>query len=232
MGQQMCIVTSAADVASLYRNPKAFQSHDLLKQMWAGFGMTPQSLTRMWTMPSPALPQKPVIEAMHDIYWLQLHPGAKLEALPKPLLGRLDVMLRWDQLMTWPMALAPAAGNQDAVVPHVRMPLLLMCSYAMHDAATRAFFGDALLAAGPRLLERFSVFDTYVWKLFVSPRFVSGKVRRARDGIVDALVRYVSLPTEQRPGAAWLERAREEALPSIGLDDQKIATQLLGDYWA
>ncbi len=236
MGQQRCVVTAAADVASIYRNSKASTADDTLKQIFSGLGTTPQTLERMWTMPSPVWPQKPVVKTLHDLYRMQLHPGAKLEALLVPLLGRLDDMLRWDKLTASPVMRVPPPMSHDvrgrnATGPGVRMSLLQICRHVMHDAATYALFGDALFGIEPRLLEHFSVFDPDVWKFCVAPHFVSRNVRHARDCIIAALARYVGLSKEQRPGAAWVVLAREEALRSVGIDDQQIATQILQDYF-
>jgi hypothetical protein len=236
MGEQRCVLTSGADVASIYRNSKGSTADDTLKLIFAGLGTSPQTLERMWTTPAPAWPQKPVVETLHDLYRLHLHPGAKLEALLVPLLGRLDGMLRWDRLTASPVMLVPppmsdAARGRNATGPRVRMSLLQMCRHVMHDAATHALFGDALLNIEPRLLEHFSVFDPEVWKFCVAPHFVSRNVRHARDCIIAALARYAGLSKEQRPGAASIVLAREEALRSVGIDERQIATQMLQDYF-
>ncbi len=102
--------------------------------------------------------------------------------------------------------------------------LCCSCASASCTAPPRALSSAMpLFAIEPRLLELFSVYDSNVGKFFVGSRVVPCDSCHARDCIIAALARYVGLSTEQRPGAAWIVLAGEEALRSVGRDDQQIA---------
>ncbi len=71
-----------------------------------------------------------------------------------------------------------------------------------------------------------------VWKLLYNfPRWAARDTYNAKDKLVGAMKRYFRLTSVQRPGAASIVHVRQQTFRSLGMDEKRIAGQLLMDYF-
>lgn len=90
------------------------------------------------------------------------------------------------------------------------------CWSVLSEAATQAFFGDAIFEVAPNVLDEFWAFNLEAWKMHSKyPRFATPRVFDAKDRSVKAFANYLSLSKEQRPGACWLVEQLEMGMEEM-----------------
>ncbi|EPE34465.1 Cytochrome P450 [Glarea lozoyensis ATCC 20868] len=100
------------------------------------------------------------------------------------------------------------------------------------EGATNAFFGEALLARNPGLLDDFSEFDERSWQLSNKiPRPWPNKMQIAKQSSLDALTAYFQSPADERPGSCWLVQTLEKEMRAASIGDVDIAANLMMAYW-
>lgn len=94
------------------------------------------------------------------------------------------------------------------------------CRHALVDAATRAFFGEAIYQVAPNILSDFYTYDDDAWKQHYDyPRFAARDIYEAKERCKLAWVEYLSLPVEQRQDASWITLRLEEGLRELGIEE-------------
>lgn len=78
----------------------------------------------------------------------------------------------------------------------------------MVDAATRAFYGDALLDTEPTVIHDYLEFDEHSWMLLYKyPIFLAEAMSTPRERAHDSFDRYASLLQDRRQDAAYYTQA-------------------------
>lgn len=93
------------------------------------------------------------------------------------------------------------------------------------DASLRVFFGDKIMDLEPDLSKHFLKFDDESWKLWYKwPNAI--QMHAAKSKLAKTLQRYLALPREERPGAAYIVEKIEETQRALGIPEEDIAKLL------
>jgi hypothetical protein len=95
------------------------------------------------------------------------------------------------------------------------------------------FFGEKLLQIAPSFPQDYQKFEDDSWKVFNHfPHILARDLHGAKDRAIDALVTYLPLPEEQRPGLAWISMAMNTELRYLTLPPRDIAGITMLVTWA
>ncbi|KAG8157668.1 hypothetical protein KVR01_012330 [Diaporthe batatas] len=90
----------------------------------------------------------------------------------------------------------------------------------LSDAATHAFFGDAISKVAPNGLENFWTYNLESWKIHSKyPRFAAPKAFNSLERSIQVFIDYLRLPKQQRPGACWLVEQLERGMEELGISE-------------
>lgn len=233
-GQQIYVVTSAIDVATVYKNIERLTFDEYVEDMMIRFGAsmpavqtmfrTSDQLDQACTNLQPNPSRKSLVRLCESLYHQALHPGQKLDTLQDNFLGNVHKSLLWES-MSSKVILSSGAH-------HRTISLLAWTREVLLDGATKAFFGDRLIELEPDLYESFFYFDDNSWKFtYKLPRPWSSDVYAAKKTAQDALEAYFKLPLEQRPGATRLVHTLETEMRARGIGTTDIAALLTMTFW-
>lgn len=150
------------------------------------------------------------MDTCHDDFKLQMHPGEKLDTLQATFLNNIQHLLRWDQIV----------GVKSCTDSVKVVSAWKWCRHALVDAATHAFFGDAIYRVAPNILSDFYIYDDEAWKQHYNyPKFAARDMYEAKERCLQAWIKYLSLPLEERKDASWITKKVEEGLKQLGIDD-------------
>ena len=219
-GERYYILTSSGDAATTFRRTQALAWEPYLKRLMVQFGVRPCSLPKIWDPADPDSPRRSnplnpknrsLIHHGEDMYRRQLAPGPKLDEFSYRISDLLNTSLQWRQL-------------SKLYTSEQKIPLLDLCAYVSIDAMTRSLFGDSLHEIEPRLTDMLYDFSEEAWKwlMFPYPKVVARRLHAARDGIYDALVKYMRTCSNRRSEAAWFwqEILREQEASDLDEYDQ------------
>jgi len=235
-GANIYVLTSASDATAMSKNTQELVFDDYVKEMMASMGSSEAGITKMWQARRPSkmgYPNpfgKPLGRLSEEIFRKQLHPGAHLTELQHKFLSSIHQSLNAENLSRIShkekvgLLSSPDAKNVVSLVQWVQVTLL--------EGATNAFFGEALLARNPGLLDDFSEFDERSWQLsYKVPRIWSKKMQMAKQKSLDALTAYFSSPEKERPGSCWLVQTMEREMREAGIEEVDMAANLMMAYW-
>lgn len=233
-GEQFCVITSAEDVAAIYKNVESFTFDIFVRDVMVAFGASPDAIDKMWLFPSesghgyaasvPNPSNKCLAQLTRDFHRQQLHPGDHQRELSDKFLFHIDGSLVWERIST------ETVVRDDECLK--RLSLKRWCGDVLLQAATKAFFGESLLEIQPDLLDNFVDFDDNSWMLMYRfPRFLAQAMYQAKDAAIDGLERYFQTPKECRRDAAWFVQTLETEQRRLGIGDRDIATIILMVYW-
>jgi hypothetical protein len=234
-GQKMYILTSPQDVSDAYKNTASLTFDGFMHDIMVAFRASPSAIQKMWLYPrSGGAGYQSIVENPHqkclaqltrDFHHQQLHPGPHLDDIAPKFLNYINNALQWENV----------SGNyvsKDTDTESKEISLKAWCGDVLLEAATRAFFGDALLEIQPDLFRHFIAFDDNSWMLIYRySRFLAKPMYSAKDTVTDALTRYFKLPRDKRVGEAWFVRTLESEQRSLGIKDHDIATLMMMIYW-
>ena len=113
----------------------------------------------------------------------------------------------------------------------VDVGLKAWCGDVLLNAATRAFFGEALLEVAPDIFRDFFLFDDNSWMLIYRyPRFLAKDMYRGKDASIDGLTEYFELPKERRKDEAFFVRTLEKGMRDLGIKERDIANTFFFVY--
>lgn len=198
------------------------------------FGGSKDGIEKMWTKPhadgsgrvllNPNPHQKCLAHLGEDFYRQQLYPGKILDDLQLQFMPNIHAALRFDSIAT--EAILSTQGAQKTV------SLLRWTRNVLLNAATTSFFGDRLLQIEPSLFQKFFDFDDNSWKLtYHLPRMFATEMYAAKEQATEALLKYFSLPREERQGETWLVRTLESEMRHLDIEEKDIASFIMMIYW-
>lgn len=209
MGEDLYIATSPSDVAAVYRDTQKLDFDAFIKDVMRDFGCTEETLQKMFD--STGRP-KHWMDKTHDDFKLQMHPGDRLRSVESKFLWNIDRLMNWDSISG--SSLVETRGDSKTV------SLWNWCWSVLSEAATQAFFGDAIFQVAPNVLDDFWAFNLEAWKMHSKyPRFAAPRVFDAKDRSVKAFADYLSLPKAQRTGACWLVEQLETGMGEMGITE-------------
>lgn len=211
MGEVLYIVTSPADVQTIYKEPKlSFEA--VISEFMAGFGCTQDTLHKMFDKKGQL---KSWMDLSHDDLRLQMHPGERFEDLNASFLRNINSWLDWDRIDGFPIL------PQTPPSPDVKtVSLWKWCYTVLVDSATRSMFGEAIFEAYPDVLENFYSFDEEGWKLpYKLPKFAAKELYRTLARSQAAFADYLAMPAEHRQDSSWIVKRLEDGMHELGVTD-------------
>ena len=234
-GQTFYVLTSPQDAALAYKNITSLSFDGFMLDALVGCGVSPFAIQKLWLSPKdgfnapiPNPEQKCLAQLMRDFHKQQLLPGKHQMILGQKFQNFIDESLSWDVLK--------AASRPGYVVSSsgasVELSLRGWCGDVLLTAATRAFFGEALLELAPDIFRHFFLFDDNSWMLLYGyPRFLARDMYQGKEASVDGLTRYFELSEECRHDNAYFVRTAEKALRDLDISKLDIAKIFLMVYW-
>ena len=233
-GQKLVVLTSAEHVAAMYKNTTDLSFNGLVKMIHKGVAnVSLQGFEILWRTPGegfeslhPNPKEQVLVHTGNALLHKQVLPGVLLEQLTARFLRHVESTTRWNTFFPTSV-LAESRNGSERVVSLHRWTLEVLV-----DAATRAFFGEALPKQLPSIS---SVFDEWDMNSYMStyqyPDFLSQAAIVPRDKIIVALTKYLDLPKEERNDAAPFVYELEEEQRHAGLSNADAARIFMIIYW-
>ncbi len=229
------MITSPDDIAAVHKNSASLVFDGFIKDVMITMSARPITVEKLYHKPNKhrmtlaELDQNPTakhfIGLTHDRYLTQLSPGQHLESLKDGFLHYLDIEVGLEQLPR-DFILSESPKVQKVSLLHLCRDVIIKCN-------TNILFGERLLEIDPGLPKTFCTFDDDHWMmLYKMPRLLARHVHSSQQKIKDDFMRYLDLPTVERPGQAWLIRTMEDGMKALGISEEEMATQLLLVYWS
>ena len=237
----MVIIRSTQDVATMWKRTVAFTFDPFVQNVMKAFGLNYASIENMFNDdPAHLVPMNAKSSAMlsadnptgkcyfhlqKDWLRVQLHPGENLRDTQDKYARYLTESLAWDSLSD-PFTISSTKTEKVISLKSFTRQLLGTC-------AMKAFFGKELFDVSPSFWSHYQDFEDASWKVFFNyPRFLAKSLHEVKDQALDDLIRFFSLPTEQRPGLVWIFRTMETELTNLGLDPRDRAGMIMLITWA
>lgn len=221
MGEPIYIVTSPEDVVAVYKLPKLLDPNPIVQEILRDFGLTKQTVNKMNSRDFRN--GKHYMDASHDDFKLQFHPGEKLCALEQTLLGHIDKSLTWQNISGRMLILG---SDKEKTVS-----LYKWCSDVLVDAGTRALVGELLYDIAPDLLPQFFIFEEESWKLaFQYPVFAAKTMYSAKRYCEKAFCEYLRLPNDRLSHESWIMRTINAGLVTLEIEQSQRASTLFTIY--
>lgn len=238
-GQNNYIITSAKDTSAVFRNIADLTFDAYVRDLLLRVGISQTGFNAMWAKPSqdfvkaraaekgfPNPNAKSLMHSSEDILKMQLHPGAELEVLEASLVGLIQEQIAWNEIPD------SAVLNRNAQNSECVVSLKEWTKLCMLKAATKAFFGEALLKLDRTILQTFATFDDDSWKFtYKLPQFFAKDVHRANAKLQRAFTQYAELPLEEKSDACWLIKTLEAEMRAVGTPDSDIGAYFLLVFW-
>ncbi|KAI4222480.1 MAG: hypothetical protein LQ349_007621 [Xanthoria aureola] len=231
-GGRIYVLTKASDVAEAYRNIETLSFNIFVQEMLKTAGSTPACVKTMYKplladkagFPNPH--SKPLATLARDMHIQQLYPGEHLDVLGRAFDRFFDDDLHGDTILR-NYAYAQAAEDASVV-----LPLMAWCSDVFCRAGQDAYFGPLLEQIDPEMTEKFLIFDELSYQLqFQYPKWLSLKMQKAKDALVEDLMVYFDTPQGQRRGDAWFVKAMEDEMKALNLSTYDISVLMVTIYW-
>ncbi|KAL8729136.1 MAG: hypothetical protein Q9181_005109 [Wetmoreana brouardii] len=230
-GSRLYVLTKASDVAEAYRNIKTLSFNVFVQEMLKTMGNSSSCIDQMYrplSAEKPGFPNphgKPLATLARDMHLQQLYPGKYLDALGDEFDKRFDCYLQVDNLRDCKYA---RASNDDSIV----LPLMVWCSDVFTRAGQGAYFGPLLEEIDPQMTWKFLEFDELSYQVqFQYPKWLSRKMHKAKEAMVEGLMVYLETPQEKRHGDAWFIKALDDEMKALELGTYDKALLLLTEYW-
>lgn len=228
-GEKLYFLVSPDDVSNLYKNTTSLAFDEVVYELSITFGVSRDAMDKVYHRPTneaddvvsqklqiknPRL--KSLAQLNNDFWKQQLVPGEIYYALQENFLRYIDKSLHCiDNSANYVVSSNMETGEKT-------VSLLRWTQEVLLDAALRAFFGDQILVLEPDLPNHFLEFDDDNWKLWYKwPN--AKKMHTAKFKVIKTLIRYLALPKEERPGAAYIVETMETTQRALGTSEEDIA---------
>ncbi|KAL8810967.1 MAG: hypothetical protein Q9223_007631, partial [Gallowayella weberi] len=226
-GKRLYVVTLPQHVAEVYRSASSLSHNPSVRNLHESFGMSPVGVEKMWEVPmahenhvSPA-GRKRLMDRSRDFHRLQLFPGRQLDDLNAGFITRIEHGTTWNSI--------PQPCILSSTADEMVVSLYKWCGYVLVDAASRGFYGDALVDTSPQIVRDFLELDKQSWMLFYQyPSFLAKAMTAPRERITQAFDRYIALHSEKKKDAAPYTKAlaAEQTDAGVSTRDGAIAFQI------
>ena len=218
-----------------YKNVTSLSFDEFMRDAMIGCEVSSFAIERTWLTPKdgfnapiPNPEQKCLAQLMRDLHRIQLHPGEHQMILSQKFQDFIDQSLAWDVLKR--------PSKPDYVISLdnncVELSLKGWCGDVLLNAATRAFFGEALLETAPDIFRHFFLFDDNSWTLLYRyPRFLARDMYHGKEATVAALTKYFEIPGARRRDSSYFVQTTERALRDLDISNRDKAKIFLMVYW-
>ena len=169
---------------------------------------------------------KPLATLARDMHLQQLYPGKYLDTLGQDFDKWFDGHLEVNNFVR-NCPYANVAEDKS-----ITMPLMAWCSDVFTRAGQEAYFGPLLGKIDPAMTSKFLEFDELSYQIqFQYPKWLSSKMHKAKEALVDDLMTYFDTPQEQRHGDAWFVKAMENEMKALKLSTYDMSVMMVTIYW-
>lgn len=228
-GEKLYFLVSPNDVTNLYKNTTSLAFDRIVYELSITFGVSRDAMDNVYHRPTSEAddvvcqklqiknPQFKSLAQLNNDFWKQqLVPGETYYALQEKFLIYIEKSLQCNDNSP------KFVVSSNMVTGQKTVSLLRWTQEVLLDAALRAFFGDKILALEPDLPDHFLDFDDDNWKLWYKwPN--AKKMHEAKSKVIKTLRRYLALPKEERPGAAYIVETMETTQRALGTSEEDIA---------
>ncbi|KAF2675970.1 cytochrome P450 [Lentithecium fluviatile CBS 122367] len=231
-GRKLYVLTKATDVSEAYRNIKNLSFNVFVQEMLRTIGCTNFCVEELYRalppdkdgFPNPQ--SKPLAVLARDMHIQQLYPGDYLDALGKDFDRYFDHHFNRDTILQ--ECSYAEAGPENSL----SVPLLVWCSDTLVRAGQEAYFGRLLEEIDPKYTWKFLHWDDISYQLqFQYPKWLSSKMHKGKDELVQGMLKYLDTPQEKRSGDAWFVKAIEDELNALNLTIYDISVVMVTIYW-
>ncbi|KAF2205688.1 cytochrome P450 [Delitschia confertaspora ATCC 74209] len=243
-GEPIIIITSATDVAEVWKSTQTFSMDPISKDMWRWVGVStshidpmfePQPEARYWRDAGLKKALSPV-EMLMELHRRQLYGGAS---------GRLEVFMRerlGPELETSFSSLKNVAvevngGSHPALLAkesaYITVSLFKLSCDLNIRGLTTAYFGPVIYKLQSEILEHFLVWEYTNWKyLYQVPGAFSRDMLAAKKALVDAFTGYFEMEESERGEMVYFVKECEELFKEMGLSTREMGGIMMLHYWA
>ena len=233
-GEKLYILSSAHDVTTAFRNDTTLTYDLVISDLLNAFGVSHSGVDKLYKKPTKEDPifhpkvasQNPQYKCLGHLkgqfYHVQLYPGEQFDIIQGRFLALIDKSMRFESFSR--EFVLSSAPDENMV------SLLKWSQHVLINAGTTAFFGETLLKSDPNLLRSFIDFDDNNWMVWYKwPDATLMRTPKAK--VLKTLERYLAMPKEKRPGAAWIITTMEESQRQLGMNDADIAAVVMTLLW-
>ncbi|KAI1327855.1 cytochrome P450 [Xylariaceae sp. FL0255] len=245
LGRKMYIITGPKDVTSAFSNSTSLTFDGNLRQLLTNFGLTKPGFKKAWHNPQPGdwcyMPNNSInpnqlnlIHFVEEILKKQLLPGEQMDKLSEAYMSPLLQTFHYTQLDSYLDRSPRPSVMRNEITQKIRMTTLYpLCQYPIIEAVTLAFFGPRIFEIEPSIVDCMLRFNENAWMVaFGYPRMLSTPINGVRRKVMDALIKYLHLPEDQRAQQAWSIKNILGCMEIVDCNDESRAYMLLMTYWA
>lgn len=162
-----------------------------------------------------------------DWFKVQLLAPELLQELQDKYYHFLGESLAWDHLSSTYVLSSKSWTDSKTI------SLKGFSRHTVSHCSTSTFFGTKLLQVAPSFAQDYEDFEEESWKIFYRlPPFLVKKSHIAKAKAIDGLVKYLSLPEEERSELAWIFRTMNIELRYLSLPPRDVAGIIMIIIWA
>lgn len=233
-GMTFYLVTEVKQSAAVYKNTETLSFEGFVQGLMRTNGNSEHAINTMYTtLPRdksgfPNLQGESLGVLAQKMHIYQLHPGHEnLVHLQQKVRVWINNHLTLDNLHR----VCHYAVSQSST--HLEVPLYQWASKLFVQLGQEVYFGAALGRINPEVPNDFLIFDELIWKvLYQYPDFLSQDMARGRARVVAALSQYFQTPADEREDAAWLIKAMEDEMRTLGVEVEDMAIIIFHLYIA
>ncbi|KAJ5733722.1 cytochrome P450 monooxygenase [Penicillium malachiteum] len=233
VGQDIVIVTSAAQIKEIDRNTEDFDFDAVLDVMYDEIAKIPRkNKSLLWRTPGEGyasiFPNPKGLSMAHhgfDMLHSQLIPQAGMMRTLDYSIRELESTLRWDSF--YPRCVI--AESDD-----IKLVSLERLSWdSLFQSIVLSFMGPGLFKLEPNLSQYFSQWDYHSWQVtYQLPGFLAKRASKPKDHAIEILRQYLEAPAEQRAGSVpFIDQVYNDYRAS-GLPSRDIAGIIFSILWA
>jgi len=231
-GQQLYILTSSDDVTAVFKDTVSFSFEGFIKDIMGQNGVTKEGIHKMFQDIDPTkatvnnLLHKPLGRLARDLHLHQLSPGQLLNDTSRAFVKYFEnadlILIKKDCRNVQPVPDAKA----------VRVQLFDWTADMLTMAGQEAYWGKLLKKIEPNMVEVFMEFDLLTWQmLYQYPEFLCGKMRAARNKMVEAFEKYYRAPRSERSDTLWWTHAFEDEIRALNFSERDFGIIIATIYW-
>ena len=220
--ESLVIVTTSHDAGTVFNKTKLLTWEKFLTRLAGNFGVAKSQISLVWHEPTAGEerykdrinPQNMNLMSWTEaLYRQHIFPGESLDKSSNQTLRHLDASLHWERLNS-----TYTSGSEPVA-------LMGFCADILLTELTQVLFGQLVYDIQPELTRQLYDFNEDSWKILVFeyPKFAARRAANAKDGILDAMGKYIQTPEEQLQDASEVIRSYVKELRRGGCNDQTLA---------
>ena len=221
-------------MSTAYKNRTTLTFDPVIKDLMSAIGVSTNGVADLYKQPTEKNPifdssischnpqLKCLVHFQRNLYHHEMSPGEKYDILQERFLGLIDRAMSTENMA---QDMVFMSGSNDML-----LSLRKSTQRVLTTTGTTAFFGEKLLQLDPDFLQNFADFDDNNWMLWYNWPNAS-PMRTPKAKVLRTLERYLSLPKEERLGAAWIIDKLEDSQRQLGMKVEDIAAVMMTLQW-